>query len=800
MKLSLLIVLQILSGDIFSQTYFNDLEQPDSSGIWINSGNIDSSFALSGKYSAITDSLHPYGLGVEMSFRGKVKNKNTLLFLKGFVLSDTVEPNALYVITIENNGETAFWKGVPLQKIITGKERWFEISDTVLIPASITKTGKLKIYLWNRGKKSPVFVDDLSISFEPYQNPSFLKDVLSIAENINPIKGEPVFKNNFYQIINNDTAGFIIADTAGSPIIKSLRYFYNETSNGGRLNNIAQFKKLAIRNKKEGKTLFRFKTKTNLENVMLEMTCYDNSPSINVKVTQKYRKKTTVTRSALVMNYALPIEEVFRANRKSDVNDFKDEYWLDKQGFQLGNDTTSITLYHCPDISSLQLDTQHKLAIINLDYEKDHPYLQFPLDADTFDLKTDKSTAIYQKGDSKTVSFKIFAGIKPEPIPKLMKNPDGFLATYIWTEHADWTDIRTHRATYFGSEKIKNADSAVGGFVKYNIPVTKSVFYDNPDSVQNTKASDSLFTSLEPAIKTDSSFKDFLFQINKKGSEICLHTPEHYTSNAGRLEEALSYMKIHFNSPTWIDHGYNNLPRDNREDFVCSGMQNFASQLWKKYDIRYFWNPYYEDYQIFMNWGFFGSIENFYDGYGDFFPKPDYWQHPTRTKDFFHWPTASVLFIGHETLWDYYFSKHQFNTFINDWGVKINHCYPAWTMPGKGFWKFSSDGTIVAMEGFNKTLSRMAGFRNEGLLNVTTVEHFLDYQVATGKIVYDVLPDGRITIINKGAMDIKGLSFAVNAKAVLVNGLKPAQKTADNELIFWFDLKSGQKVIIRTVR
>ena len=61
-----------------------------------------------------------------------------------------------------------------------------------------------------------------------------------------------------------------------------------------------------------------------------------------------------------------------------------------------------------------------------------------------------------------------------------MKNPAGFEATYIWNEHADFTDIKTNRATYFGSENVIHPDNAIGGFVKYNIPVTKSVFYDNP--------------------------------------------------------------------------------------------------------------------------------------------------------------------------------------------------------------------------------------------------------------------------------------------------------------------------------
>ena len=380
-----------------------------------------------------------------------------------------------------------------------------------------------------------------------------------------------------------------------------------------------------------------------------------------------------------------------------------------------------------------------------------------------------------------------------------MKNPDGLLATYIWTEHADWGDIRTHRATYFGSEKITQADSATGGFVKYNIPVTKSVFYDNPDSVTNTAASDSLFTTLESAIKTDSVFADFLSQIDDKGSEICLHTPEQYTTTPDRLDSALAYMKNHFNSPTWIDHGYNNLETNNREDFVCDGPYIYASSLWKKYGIQYFWNPYYEDYQTFENWGFFGSMEKMYSGYGDFFPKPDYWQHPTRTNGFYHWPTASVLYIKSEGEWNYFFSPHQFNVFVNDWGVEINHCYPAWTKPGKGFWKYNSDSSIIAMEGFNRTLALMQQLKLQNVLNITTVQNFLNYQLAVEKVEYSVLPDGRINITNHSASPLKGLSFAVKAKAVTVNGLRPDQKQTDDDIVFWFDLLGGQSALIRVI-
>ncbi len=782
----------------FSQTFRNDLESADSLHRWINTNNLDSTNSHSGNYAAFTDSVHPYGLGVEMMFPKSTRHKNTNLYIQGYVFCDTIHPDALYVVSIENNGETAFWKGIPLKNILNHTQRWAFFSDSVTIPAAITKTGKLKIYLWNQGQKSRVLVDDLTVSFKPLHNPSFLHDVDTLSEYVTLTNQKLIFKNDFYQIWNKEGDGFLMGDTTGKPMTNYIRYYYNQKSNDNNYSGFTLFKLTGVKNRGEDVVL-TFTTKSEFETVKLLLSCNKNSPEINVTVSRRYKRSVEVSRSALLVDYKLPLQEVFRSNRKSDTDTFQNEYWLDKQGFSLSNGSTALDIYHTPGISSLQLNTKNHLAVINLDYEKDHPFLRFPLDVDTFDLKINQSTSAYKKNDKIINRFKIFAGTKPEKLPRFMKNPDGLLATYIWTEHADWGDIRTHRATYFGSENITRADSATEGFVKYNIPVTKSVFYDNPDSVTNTAASGNLFTTLESAIKTDSVFADFLRQIHNKGSEICLHTPEQFTTTPDRLDSALAYMKYHFNSPTWIDHGYNNLETNNREDFVCDGPYHYAAALWKKYGIQYFWNPYYEDYQTFENWGFFGSMEKMYSGYGDFFPKPDFWQHPTRTNGFYHWPTASVLYIKSEREWNYFFSPHQFNVFVNNWGVEINHCYPAWTKPGKGFWKYNSDSSIIAMEGFNRTLALMQQLKLKNVLNVTTVQNFLNYQLAVEKVEYSVLPDGRINITNHSAGPLKGLSFAVKAKAVTVNGLRPDQKQVDDDIVFWFDLLAGQSALIRVI-
>ncbi|MED1799210.1 hypothetical protein [Brevibacillus porteri] len=43
---------------------------------------------------------------------------------------------------------------------------------------------------------------------------------------------------------------------------------------------------------------------------------------------------------------------------------------------------------------------------------------------------------------------------------------------------------------------------------------------------------------------------------------------------------------------------------------------------------------------------------------------------------------------------------------------------------------------------------------------------------------------------------ISGLSMATKASEVYVNGMKPSQKKADGDLIFWFDLEPNTVAVI----
>lgn len=786
-----------------SQVFYADLEDSTYSSVWLNTTTIDSGFAHSGYQFSVADSAHQYGLGFESEFPENLKGKNTVVSVEGWVKTNNINDQAGFVVSLFKNNYQVLWHQIDLKTTFQTANTWYLLSDSITVPASVTRKGAFKGYLWNNDRKDKVAIDDLKISFKPLKNPSYIPDVKNHIATSPDTPNNLIFTGDYYSIYYEEgSKDLYVYSHSGKCLISNIWYFDHRMSGVIDHKTNTRFILQKIRTKKDKTWFYFYPDKKNIQ-FKLIIICEKNKPVIECMIKEKYIRNQQVCRESLVIESEADITEVFRANRKSDNQNFKEEYWLDKQGVQFGSGKNSWTIYHQPQISSLQLNTLSKQLWINLDFEKDHPFLHFPLRDDTTDLKYDWSASKYKKRTKRTYSFKIYTGNEIKYLPRMMKNPDGFLATYIWTEHADFTNIRTNRATYFGSEFFAHPDSAIGGFVKYNIPVTKSVFYNNPDSVNNSRVSSGKFTELESSIIEDSLFFNFLKHVREKGTEICLHTPENFTTTGKNMKLALNFMKNEFGSPTWIDHGYNNGIQNNREDIVCDGAVKksewYSMKLWEKHDIKYFWNPFYEDYFTFKKWNFGEFIDQPFHGFGDFFPNPDYWRHFSKTGDLIHWPTKSVMYFPNNQQWDFYFTDLALKKFIESWGVEINHCYPAWVDPEKGFWVYDNDSVIVAAPGFNQTLEKMAALRDGGSLNITTIKDFLDYQLALEKVDYEFLRDGRIKITNQSNMDLHGLSFATKARYVLVNDVVPEQKTIGDDIVFWFDLGRGDSKIIRTI-
>ena len=566
--------------------------------------------------------------------------------------------------------------------------------------------------------------------------------------------------------------------------------------------------------------------------VSMLLTVPKSKPKLEVSINTKYSKTTTVNREALVAVFDVPVSEVYSKNREIIRGSFDREYWLDKQGVRFGNGLKSALVYNTQFVSSLQLDTKRNLLFLNLEYSLDHPFIHVPYQPHGEGKWVDLSTASYLSNNERNNSFSISIGENPKAIPRIMLVPNGFLAGYVFTEHADGGNIRTHRAAYFGSEDISRVEDAVGGFVGHKIPVTKSVFYTGAGNLPGS------------SIKDDTDwpqYLDFLDQLNATGNyDICLHTPDGSNSNRSILEESIQFMKNRFDTKSWIDHGmYSGL--QNRECMVADGLdpgsEFYAADLWEKYNTLYFWSPAVEviretslvekikNFKLYealsILWerylspeeisrlGFLKSLKVLVRRYqekgdmnslrpekGSTFPSPLFWQHPTRTKNFYTWVTDYTKEVSELSQEKVDLEQRLIDELILNKGVFFNHGYYVRNEAGDDI-IVEPNGKLVINPYYDKILEIMAHKMDIGDLYIATVRDLMDYLIQTGKVSFEYTADGEILVCNAGDKPVLGLSLIVQSDSVLVNGEKPMSRRVGDNTIFWFDLPANQKTRLK---
>ena len=301
---------------------------------------------------------------------------------------------------------------------------------------------------------------------------------------------------------------------------------------------------------------------------------------------------------------------------------------------------------------------------------------------------------------------------------------------------------------------------------------------------------------------TDSLFFDFLNQLKDKGFDICLHTPEQYTTTQENLSEALSFMKNNFASPSWIDHGYNNSELSNRENMVCDGLDSaspyYAYELWKANGVKYLFNASYEEMnpRPFSEYIFENYLFRPYPGFGDALPLPKVSSLP-MFPEILLWSTPYTMEPGETWAWDYYFEQYVLDKLVDYRYVFITHIYPAWVDEGRGYWEMK-DGKYVAKEGFNSALEKIAAMEKERLLLPTTIADYMTYQQQLKSLEYKVEADGTVVLRNKNEETIKGLSLISTHDISLENEkhFNIRKTKSGDENIIWFDMEPDEEVRI----
>ena len=729
----------LMANWVSAQSYANDFEsQHEGNQPWFNMNIVADS---TGNHICVCDTIHEYGFGFVID-AGHQFPRQSVNCQYEFKFKAQKGTQADLVFSIDDDNGNRYWCAYPLQNYVNDTAEWSQLHINLNFPSDYIGEGKIKAYIWNKGKERLVF-DEARLEVNAIPQPSYQP---SIA----------VLHDKMFQLISTRITPIIeYIDAQGDTIFDPTMAHYDYQLHEDGANHIT----------------------TNIKTTFLE----------DIRL--------------LRLAFLLPLREgkltVYRRNQHIDTTDFQSAYYLDREGFSNTNDELSICTYHNTGISSLQLDVENRYACFNIDYWRDHPLLHYPMRSDTSDYFEDISYREVKAGEVIEGEFNIYWSA-PEDLPRLMPVWDGYQSAFIFTEHADWTDIRTHRAVLFGNENITRPEDAIGGFCYFNIPVTKSVFYWNPDHITNAETSGGLFAEEVATIKTDKGFFKLLKSLKKEGFEICLHSPEVYTTIPSEFPKAMRFMKRQFGTVSWIDHGYNNGPEKNREDLVCDGLlpesPQYAAEFWKQNGVRYLWNAYYEENRM-EQYNFDSHFVQPYDGFGDALPNRQITTLPNGDKDFLLWSTPSTLEVNEDRDWYYYFDSIRLQRLVDQHNVFITHVYPAWSNPYRAFWQYNENGTAVAMPGFNYALGQLAHFREEKKILPTTIEQYLDYYEKLLKVDYLILDNNSIQLINRGET-IEGLTLLCT-KPIIVEGKPVDFRKVDEGYLVWFELKKNETVTIK---
>lgn len=640
-------------------------------------------------------------------------------------------------------------------------------------------------------------------------------------------KSQSLLSNDFYSVYIHETKGIVITDKDGKPVVASLRGVieYSTASQGAIRESLRlDCGDMQFVPGKPGSSLV-INYKSSVSNLEVRFEFNEKTPKILVKTTASYKKDLQLTRESLVFFFVDACEEIFSKDRRINRPGWKNLYWLDRQGARIGKGKRCLLLYHAPQISSLQLNLRKKQLWVNLDFSKDHPHIGDDPNGTWKDL----SSSCFKKGQKRINSFSFWVGRQPGIMPRLMLHPGGYLASYVFTEHACYTDFRIHKAVYYGSEDIDSPCKASGGFVKHRIPVTKSVFYANTSGEKNDSQSD-IFKGEMVSIKGNPEFLKYLQDLHSLGIyEICLHCVQPSTSKVSFAREGVRFMKENFDMVSWIDHIWfkpNGLTTGCCDAFMHKGLEKGSacmSEIWSENGTRYFWNPAPEYMKYNMEgrpslkkmlfegkWlrliqemrlrkKLTGTCSSNVKGLNlhtdtNHIPDPLYWRHPTRTYSFISWASIGVPRFSKQ---DKSHSKPELEKLIRRRGVCFSHGYPTYIGTSNGAWKMNEQGKVVIEAAFDALLERLSRRREAGELNMATIRDILDYWLKLENIEMDYMPDGSVCVTNTGLEPIKGLSLAIcGGSSVCIDGREMRSKTSDADTIVWFDIEAQESLRI----
>jgi hypothetical protein len=431
--------------------------------------------------------------------------------------------------------------------------------------------------------------------------------------------------------------------------------------------------------------------------------------------------------------------------------------------------------------------------VVNLDDHRDHRFyshLEYERRQFTAVSRWTENHSAYRRapGDAASSAFTVHLGPPPDFDLRVMHVPHGYDAMLIWTEHADASIVETHRAAYFGRSDITRAEDAVGGFVGWGIPVTKSVFFANPDALPPRRG----MNTEQAAVNSSREFWDFCKQLEEAGHDVCLHSDQPQSSSPESFAAAIDLFYANFRSSCWIDHSPVAVHGSASGQGTRRGSRYYAVPRWLHHGVRYFWCVGNEDHTL-------GDVQSGLDVLeargGDHRITPLYWEHEQEAPGLVLW---SALRGGRADI----YTDANIERLIRDRGVCINHTYPAALYSSrkssKRYIDIAADGSARTTAVFETGLRTIASARDAGRLLPTTVTKALDYLRRLHDVRLEFRPDNSVVILNRSNEDVEGFSFAADGGLEVVTELPGVtSRRSAGDVLVSFTLPARATVVVR---
>ncbi|MFM9026654.1 MAG: hypothetical protein ACKOQ6_01490, partial [Bacteroidota bacterium] len=256
-------------------------------------------------------------------------------------------------------------------------------------------------------------------------------------------------------------------------------------------------------------------------------------------------------------------------------------------------------------------------------------------------------------------------------------------------------------------------------------------------------------------------------------------------------------LKNKFGTRVWIDHGYDNGKKSNREDLVCDGFKegtsNYVGDILEASGIDYLWNGFFEDSAFYEACRFNSELTVPHPAFEPAYPRPAYWCHAGRTGGLVHFPTTATLDPPDGSMWNYYLGDARLDFLSKSRGTFIGHYYPARIDSSNGFFNWQGAVWTINPE-FDKALERISSRRDSGDFWVMDVSNYLDRAIKLDSISSWTDESGVFHVRNDNPLTVNGVTFEIPLEYEPVSEKFIRMKKAGDSRFFWFDMIPKEEV------